>query len=155
MNPKLRTLAPALRCLVWLSALPLLLNAQAPVSDANENRLIALENAWNQAQLNHDAKALESLVSENFVYTDTDGSVMNKVQFLEDAKDPAFAPTLVANENVKVNLYQNAAVVSGTYHTKGTYKAKPFDHRGRFTDMWIYHKGLWQCVASHTTLIQK
>jgi len=155
MKPKLRTMVRALPYLVWLLAMHPSLHAQAPVSDANESRLIALENAWNQAQMNHDAKVLESLVSQNFVYTDTDGSVMNKLQFLEDARDPAFAPTLVDNEKVKVDLYQNAAVVSGTYHTKGTYKAKPFDHHGRFTDMWIYHDGLWQCVASHTTLIQK
>jgi len=129
--------------------------AQVPNSDANEGKLLALENAWNQAQLQRDASTLKSLVGEKFIYTDTDGSIMNKAQFLEDAKDPAYKPTLATNENVRVDLYQNAAVVSGTYHTKGTYKAKPFDHHGRFTDMWIYENGLWQCMASHTTLIQK
>src|SRR6478672_12224993 len=82
---------------------------------ASASKLIALENAWNQAQLHHDAKALNSLVSDSFVYTDYDGTVMNKAQFLADLKDPDYKATLVTNENLKVFAYQNAAIVIGTY----------------------------------------
>src|SRR5581483_8215811 len=102
---------------------------------AVESRIIALENAWNQAQINHDARALDALVPAKFVYTDYDGTVMNKAQFLADLKDPDYQATLVANEDVKVYVYDVAAVVTGTYHTKGRYKGKPFEHWGRFTDM--------------------
>ncbi len=120
-----------------------------------ETKLIALENAWNQAQLHHDSKALDSLVGSSFIYTDYDGTVMNKAEFLADIKDPNYHATIVANENVKVHSYKNAAVVYGTYHTKGTLKGEPFEHFGQFTDTWIYENGLWQCVASHTTLLPK
>lgn len=141
-----------MRCsLVVLLGLAPLLYAQAPHATATESKLIALENAWNQAQLHHDAKALEHLVGERFIYTDTDGSVMNKAQFLADAKDLTYNATSAANDNVKIDLYENTAVVSGRYHTKGTSKGKAFDHYGRFTDTWIYLNGEWQCVASHTT----
>ena len=136
----------------WL-AFNLPATAQLPKSNASETQLMALENAWNQAQIHHDDGALANLVGEKFIYTDTDGSVLDKAQFLKDSKDPDYKATLVANDNVKVDLYDNAAVVSGRYHAKGTYKAKPFDHYGRFTDTWIYLKGQWQCVASHTTLL--
>jgi hypothetical protein len=121
----------------------------------DESKLIALENAWNQAQLHHDAKALNQLVPDTFVYTDYDGTVMNKAQFLADLKDPAYRATLMTNDDVKVYPYQNAAIVIGTYHAKGTYKRQPFEHYGRFTDMWIYENYKWQCVASHTNLIKK
>jgi hypothetical protein len=137
-----------------LLLLPGLAQAQTPLGTATESKLIALENAWNQAQLHHDAKALEHLVGDRFIYTDTDGSVMNKTQFLADAKDMDYRATSAANDNVKVDLYDTTAVVSGSYHTKGTYKGKPFDHHGRFTDTWIYLNGQWQCVASATTLLQ-
>jgi hypothetical protein len=125
-----------------------------PLSNSSEqaSKLIALENAWNQAQLHHDSGALNSLVGEAFVYTDTDGTVMNKSQFLADAEDPNYHATVMSNENIKVYPYPNTAIVVGTYHAKGTLKGKPFDHYGRFTDTWIYLKGIWQCVASHTTL---
>ena len=122
---------------------------------ADESRILALENAWNQAQLHHDAAALENLLPHSFIYTDYDGTVMNKEQFLADLKDPSYQASLVVNENVRVFTYNGAAVVVGTYHTKGKYKGRPFEHWGRFTDTWVFENGLWQCVASHTTLIKK
>ena len=122
---------------------------------ADESKLIALENAWNQAQLNHDARALETLVGEKFIYTDIDGSVMDRARFLDDIRKTSYHDTLVTNEDVRVDMYGDAAVVSGTYHTKGNDKGKPFEHYGRFTDTWIRQKGQWQCVARHTTLLHK
>ena len=135
----------------WIS-----LCAFAPAADnVDAGKILALENAWNQAQLHHDANALSQLLPSTFVYTDYDGTVEDKAQFLKDLKDPDYQANLVANENVKVIPYNKAAVVTGTYHTKGKYKGKPFEHWGRFTDMWLFQDGMWQCVASHTNLIKK
>lgn len=123
--------------------------------NTDASKLVALENAWNQAQLHHDAEALETLVANDFVYTDYDGAVMSRAAFLKDLKDPAFHATLITNDDVKVHMYPTGAVVFGSYHTKGTYHGKPLDHRGRFTDTWIYRDKGWQCVASHTNLFSK
>jgi ketosteroid isomerase-like protein len=118
----------------------------------DKGRLLALENAWNLAQLQRDSKGLQSLLSEKFVYTDYAGTVTNKAQFLEDNQDPAYNATLVTNDNMQVFSYSNVAIVIGNYHTKGTYRSKAFDHRGRFTDTWLYENNTWQCIASHTNL---
>ena len=142
-------------CLLLVLSLPVGGRNPSKDSAADESKLIALENLWNQAQLHHDAKALNQLVSDTFVYTDYDGTVMNKAQFMADLKDPAYRATLITNEDVKVYPYQSAAIVIGTYHSKGTYKRQPFDHYGRFTDTWIYENNKWECVASHTNLIKK
>jgi hypothetical protein len=125
------------------------------VSRDETSKLLALENAWNLAQIHHDSKALARLVSDQFIYTETDGSVMDKAQFLADNEDPDYQPTVMANDDVKVYSYPNMAVIAGRYHAKGTYKGKPFDQYGRFTDTWIYLGGVWQCVASHTTRLGK
>ena len=122
---------------------------------ADESKILALENAWNQAQLHHDAAALDQLLPASFVNTDYDGTVMNKAQFLADLKDPGYQVSLVVNQDVKIYSYSNAAVVTGTYHTKGKYKGKPFEHWGRFTDTWLFQDATWQCVASHSSLITK
>ena len=121
----------------------------------DESKILALENAWNQAQLHHDAAALDQLLPDSFVNTDYDGTVMNKAQFLADLKDPGYQVSLVVNQDVKIYSYSNAAVVTGTYHTKGKYKGKPFEHWGRFTDTWLFQDAVWQCVASHSSLITK
>ena len=143
-------------CLLLLlaTALPAERSSSRAV-DVHRSKLIALENAWNQAQLHHDANAVGQLLPETFVYTDYDGTVMNKAKFLEDVKDPNYRASLMTNDELQVFSYSNAAVVIGSYHSKGTYKGKAFDHRGRFTDTWLFEAGKWQCVATHTNLIGK
>ena len=139
-------------CLLWLAVSAAY--AQNP-SAGSESLLIALENTWNQAQLHHDSKALDALIADTFISTDNDGIVMTKTQFLADNKDISYAPTLMANSDERTFLYGDAAVVAGTYHARGLYKGKPFDHYGRFTDMWAYQNGKWVCVASHTSALKK
>ena len=114
-----------------------------------------MENAWNQAQLHHDSKALEGLVADTFINTDNDGTFQTKAQFLTDNKAISYAPSVMTNSDVRVFVYDNAAVVAGVYHAKGLYKGRPFDHYGRFTDTWVFLKGKWLCVASHTSALKK
>ncbi len=128
----------------------------APVSaHKTETLLIALENGWNQAQLHHDSKALDEMVADTFISTDSDGVLMTKAQFMADNRDLSYAPSLMTNSDERVFLYGDVAVVAGIYHAKGLNKGKPFDHYGRFTDMWVSLKGKWLCVASHTSRLKK
>jgi ketosteroid isomerase-like protein len=122
---------------------------------ADRSKLIALENAWNQAQIHRDGKALTELLADRFIYTDWDGTVMNKAKFIADIKDDSTQMTLVANDDVEVYFYPGVAIVAGAYHAKGTTQGKPFDHYGRFTDTWIVSHDEWKCVASHTNLVKK
>lgn len=137
--------------LVIAAALPA---SSANEADADRGKLIALENAWNQAQMTKDVSGVEQLLAPMFIYTDYDGVVQDKKKFLDDLKDPAYRATSMINDDQQVFPYHNAAIVVGTYHTKGTYKGKPFEHRGRFTDTWMYQDGRWVCVASHISLIK-
>jgi len=89
------------------------------------------------------------------VNTEWDGTVSDKQHFLSDIRDPLFKPTLTTIQDVKMNFFGDTAVVTGTYHTAGTYQGKPYDHVGRFTDTWVMDMGKWQCVSSHTSLIKK
>ena len=131
-----------------------LVHSQVSDSASEKSKLIALENAWNQAQLHRDGQALNALVDDQFVYTDWDGTVMNKARFLADIKDPSVEMTLVVNDDVEVYLHPGAAIVTGHYHAKGKAEGRPFDHHGRFTDTWIRSGSQWVCVASHTNLMQ-
>jgi hypothetical protein len=124
-------------------------------SSADKSMLIALENAWNQAQLHHDSKALDALVAESFVSTDNDGAFQNKAQFLAENRGRSYAPSVMANSDETVILYSQTAIVAGIYHAKGLISGKPFDHRGRFTDTWVNLDGTWKCVASHTSPLKK
>jgi ketosteroid isomerase-like protein len=129
------------------------LNAQN--SDPQQSKLVVLEHLWNEAQVHRDAGALSDLVGDRFIDTEYDGEVSDRSKFLADIGNPQFKPSAMTLQDVKVELYQNAAIVTGTYRTKGSYNGRPYDHVGRFTDAWIFEKGKWQCVASHSSLVKK
>jgi ketosteroid isomerase-like protein len=140
-------------CCILLALSAVSLAAQQ--ADPRESKLMILERLWNEAQVNRDAASIDQLISSRFVDTEYDGEVSNKQKFLADIKDPLFKPTLANISDVKMNFFGDTAVVTGVYHTAGTYQGKPYDHVGRFTDTWIYDMGKWVCVASHTSLLKK
>ena len=129
--------------------------ARAQQSDPRDTKLLVLERLWNEAQVNRDSSALDALVSSKFINTEYDGEVSDKQKFLADIRDPLFKPTQATIQDLKVNFFGETAIVTGVYHTKGSYEGKPYDHVGRFTDTWINDGGKWQCVASHTSLLKK
>lgn len=139
-------------CLLLLSAL---VRLAAQQSDPREAKLLVMERLWNEAQVNRDSAALDALVGARFVNTEYDGEVSDKTKFLADIRDPQFKPTTASIQEVKVNFFGDTAIVTGNYHTKGTYQGRPYEHFGRFTDTWVLDNGRWQCVASHTSLVKK
>jgi len=85
---------------------------------------------------------------------DYDGSLSNKQQFLKSIKSGGISSEQINNEGVTVRLYNNnVAVSTGIYRDKGVEKGKPFQRRGRFTNVWVKQGGTWQCIASQSTLI--
>lgn len=146
------TRSSALRSLFLL--LPLVAFAQQSSENSSDRSLIlALESAWNQAEIHHDANAASAILAENFISVDHHGALETKAQYLADMKDTAFNPEEISNSNPTVYLYGDTAIVTSTYRTKGIDKGKPFVHRGRFTDTWVKRDGKWQCVADQETLI--
>ena len=139
----MKTLITLIMCVLMLSVAGV-----AQSRSEAEGKLIAMENAWNAAQRDHDTKALDALVAETFINTEWDGSVENKAEFLQSIKDPTVKLTTLTNDKVSVFLYGTTAIVAGAYHAKGTRSGKPYEANGRFTDTWMLTNGKWQCVAS-------
>lgn len=123
--------------------------------ESSESKLLVLEHLWNEAQLHRDSGALADLISDRFVNTEYDGEVSDRSKFLADISDPQFKPTVMTIADMKIDAYTQAAIVTGSYHAKGSYNGKPYEHFGRFTDTWVIDKGKWECVASHSSLVKK
>jgi|SRR5438270_6311454 len=138
-------------CLIALGCASL----AAQKADPRESKLLVLEHLWNEAQVQRDSAALDALVSSRFINTEYDGELSDKQKFLADIRDPLFRPTAANIQDVKMNFFGDTAVITGIYHTQGTYQGKSYDHIGRFTDTWVLDLGKWQCVASHTSLLKK
>ena len=128
---------------------------QPSVSQGDEERILGLENIWNQAQVSHDATAMGSMLHPDFVFTDYDGTVMAKPQFLASIRDSSNTLVLEVSDDMKLHRFGDTVVVTGATHEKGKQKGKAYEHYGRFTDTWIRHNNEWICVASHLGLLQK
>jgi len=123
------------------------------VAGDESTRVLSLENAWNQAEVKHDARALSLLLAETFAFTDDDGRFMNKSQWLAHIRNGVDHYEQLGNSGMAVHLYGNVAVATGIYQDKIREKGKVVSRSGRFTDIWIKQNGEWKCVASQATLI--
>jgi ketosteroid isomerase-like protein len=119
------------------------------------SKVIAMENAWNQAERHNDAGAVELLLADDFVMTTAEGTMYNRAQIIASVKDTSYKPDVLQSSDMTIHANGNTAVVTGAYYEKGIDKGKPWERRGRFTDTWIWMNGRWQCLASHFSVKPK
>ncbi len=131
----------------------LLMGARAAkTADDKTQAVINLENAWNYAEERHDGDALRLLLAETFVYTDYDGTIMDRDRWLRKVQSSAKDYRHLSNVEQNARAYGDAVVVIGIYLEKMKIKGKNADRRVRFTDTWIFQNSHWECVASQSTL---
>jgi ketosteroid isomerase-like protein len=135
---------------------PLRLGAQNKVQlDAEQARILSLENAWDRAVKQKDAAALQMLLAPELVYVDYDGKLMDKAEYLSSVQSRALHPERIVSESMNVHVYAAAAVATGVYRESGERNGKPYMLRERFTDTWVRRGASWMCVSSNSTLINQ
>lgn len=144
-----RRMTPSRFVLALYLFLPFLALAQ------DSSKVIAMERAWNHAELTNDAAAVELLLSNDFVMTTAEGVLYNKAQIVASIRDKSYRPEALESSDMKLHPYGNTVVVTGAYYEKGVDKGKPWERRGRFTDTWIFMDRRWQCVASQFSVKPK
>ena len=127
--------------------------AQDTSDSAVRSKIIALEKAWNQAYKAGDTRALDSILDNQIVLINDDGSVQSKVEFLAGVKatNNNSQEQQVSPESMSVHVFGNTAVATGVFRAKGVEGGKSYVRRERFVDTWIYKKGNWVCVATNAT----
>src|SRR5881398_744302 len=79
-SPMKRTLAFALLVLLASG------RARAQATSATEQEIIKLEQAATDAQFKKDRAALERLLADDYLYTHSNGSVLNKAQEIAESR---------------------------------------------------------------------
>jgi ketosteroid isomerase-like protein len=123
--------------------------------NADEQALLDIEYQWANAYVSRDAEKLASILSRDYVQTNTRARVTDKEEELSDLHKGTFRYEKFETTQMKVQLYGDAAVVTGLIAAKGTDTAsgKTIEGQMRMTDTFIRQNGRWQVVASHTTLV--
>src|SRR5580692_13146502 len=97
-----------LLALFLLLTIPGLAAQTATQPNAEQTKILALENAWNRAEETKDSKALETLLDSTLVYIDYDGTLMDKAQFIASVKQPALHPEQIVNESMTAHFMRAA-----------------------------------------------
>jgi Domain of unknown function (DUF4440) len=139
---------------ICVLAICLAMAAQSGKLASDETGMImSLESAWNQAEVQHDPRAMGMLLADRFSYTDSDGSVMNKKQWLDLMKKETATFEQLGNSGIAVYLYADVALVTGGYRERIKLKRNSVVRSGRFVDVWIKRNGDWKCIGGQATLI--
>ena len=119
-----------------------------------EQELLQIENDWCTADLKQDAAILGRILASDFTGVGSRGITDTRESTVAAYKDKTSTTTACVNSNMKVRVFGDAAVVTGTVTSNGTNKGAAF--KGRqvlFTDTYVRRDGRWQCVASQGTLV--
>src|SRR6267143_6100958 len=123
-----------------------------------ERQLIELERQLSEALVREDAQVLDRMWSNDLVFTFPNGKVSNKAERLAGQK-PAAQPTQseskTTNDEVKVYLYGNTAVVTVLSTWSGKANNEAYSSQFQATHVWVKQEGRWQLVAAHVSPVKK
>ena len=126
---------------------------QSPAVTSIEQALKDLEHQWNEAFKSGDKDALERILDDQFIFTDYDGQVFNKTQYLDTVQ--AIRIESYSIDDMTVRVYGDTGVVAGRWKGKFTVDGKNADGDFRFTDTFVRRLGRWRAVASQDTRIPR
>jgi ketosteroid isomerase-like protein len=118
-----------------------------------EQELIQLEDEWGDAFLKRDVAFMDRIMADDATWTSPEGIVSTKAQYLASFKSLEGVDTSWVNDEMKVRVYGDTAVVTGRTTFKWTNKGKDFSGQERWTDTWVKLAGHWGFVAGHNSKI--
>ena len=139
-----------------LAAVLLAVAATAGAQSAQSTRetLIEFERSWNDAVYTGDVDVIEGLLADEFRGTYDDGSRGDKARELELVANFNQAVISAVQDDFRVAIYGDTAVVWFTLHLVGLRQGQESELTLRYTDVWIRRDGRWQCVSAHSTRVQ-
>src|SRR5213595_3405896 len=125
--------------------------ARAQATNATEQEIIILEQAATDAQFKKDRATLERLLADDYLYTHSNGSVLNKAQEIAESMSSDVQWTDSKFADLKVRVFGDVAVLTGRQTIQGTAKGYVPGPR-RITDIFVKRSGHWQWVGGQATL---
>jgi len=167
-----RIMAVILMVMGWWST-PALFGQAAAERSTAEAELRAVMATLHKAALEGDTEKTTSLMTDQYVQTDTSGHFQEKTEWLNTYSKPLaelikagkFHWEVYDEKDIQIRIYGDAAIVMGMFELKGagarwgaqhTWVADPDAHPGatlRFTRVFILRNGKWLLAAVHNATL--
>ena len=122
-----------------------------PPRDATQE-LVDLMHAWTRSLAQSDVATMDRLAAYEMHGTDPVGGLWDKPKYLEYVKVNRFRIDSCEFKDAKVQVYGDAAAVTGLTVSNVNSKRWPYCVE-RGTSTWIRRHGSWQCVAWQSMVI--
>ena len=100
-----------------------------------------------RAVRNSDVDWFERNLSEDFLNSNADGSIVDRAAFLRQIAPPCPVNDFGV-EDVRIRIFGDTAIAQGrTTYTKAGGEAAT----GRYTDVWVREGSRWVCVSGDVT----
>jgi ketosteroid isomerase-like protein len=109
--------------------------------------LVQIEQVWLRAVEQHDVAALGCILADEFEEADFAGSLIDRPAMLASAENRGHAPPAVELSDLHAYVYGDFAYARGLAVIRSDGGKPPA--KSRFTDIFIYRDGRWQCIAGH------
>jgi hypothetical protein len=106
-----------------------------------------------KAMTDNDISTLESILSDDLVYTHTTGKVETKAEFLSALKSHAVAYRSIEPIEATVRIYDNTAVITGAAAMKVSSGPRSFGFALRFLEVYEKSDGSWRLIAWQSTRV--
>ena len=117
------------------------------VSNTDVDTLHQLNQDYIRSVQTSDVRRFDEILAEDFLCSNPDGSLVDRVEFLAQTARPVSISNLEARD-VRVRIIGDVAII----HARTTYTLS--DGRagsGRYTDVWARRRGRWLAVSAHVT----
>ena len=119
--------------------------------DADVRELERLEKVWNEAHEHGDADALEALWADDLEVAAPRMPVLNKADAVRFARSGRMKFLLYRTSDLRVRVYENAAVVTGRLQRTRILNDKETSDDWRFSKMYVRDAHRWRVVAFHAS----
>ena len=118
--------------------------------DELAEHLVDLYDAWFAAITAPGTGRLPDLLADEWRYTNYDGMVRSKSEYLDWAAGLSSGPRFEGPYDVSVTRPGGLALVLGGYRVD---RADETSVELRFTGLWEHRDGRWQCLAHHNSAV--
>jgi ketosteroid isomerase-like protein len=140
--------------LASVSLAPLSASQDTPVK-SEQQILVDLERAWNEAFYRKDLAAIGKILADEFVATYDDGTRGDRAKELELAAAFNQQVESAVQDDFTVKVYRDAAVVWFTLHLVGVRQGQRAELTLQYTDVFVFRDERWQCVSSQSTRVSQ
>jgi hypothetical protein len=125
----------------------------AKENELKREELVNLEQETVRAMQWNNGTLFRRIFGDDFVGILPSGQIVDKTGWIASIENSGIKYTSFITSDIRVRLFEDTAVVTCLWSSRGTHNGQSFYRQFRVTHVYIYGQRGWQAVASQETLL--